>query len=1053
MQYALTVLDGVRWRGEPVPGVRPQTLLAALVRGKGASIGDGLLIEEIWGDEPPADATKALQVLVSRTRAACSAELISRGQAGYRLGVAAGTVDVLALADAVVRARAALVGGATAEALQLAEQALQISVQDSDPGQPEPLNLLREAARRHRAELAAVLGQAQSRGGDHLAAVATLTPVVDGFAAAGGVDESVLAALLRSEAAVRGPGPALERYEVYRRDLADRLGTDPGPELQRTQSHLLALDRPVREGLHYEPTRLIGRDDDVRAVLGLLGTDRVVSILGPGGLGKTRLAHAVGRSAAQPVVQLVELVGIAADDDVIIEVASALGVRDSVAARRALTAEQRTDLRTRLAQKLAGAPTLLIIDNCEHVIDGVARLVSLLITNLPELSVLTTTRASLGIAAERAYPLAQLSRADGIALFRERASAARPDALLDDAAIGPLVDRLDGLPLAVELAAAKIRVMSVAEIANRLTDRFGLLRSRDPAAPDRHRTLEAVIDWSANLLDGDGRTALRRLASFRDGFGLDGAAALVGNAAVTQLEELADQSLITVEEGSTIRYRMLETVREYGLLQQGRLGETAAVDRAVRVWAVDLCRELFDTLFSAEQYATVDRLALEEGNLNEILRQAIAEGDADAAVAIMAVMGGFWWILGDHQRVVGLLGGVQALLDGYHPPAHLADATRGTVAALLTNSVIFYAEDSVDVSMELLERLGPGDGNPKIAAQCRNVLMLGLDQTVEDRIRRLVEATNSADRDLALQASHWLCHLAENEGDPQTAIVAGETGLRIWRPSDGPWLRAVLLNALAELHLQLGDWRHGERYAAEALPIMERLHASDDTGHLRGLLVMTAIWDGRLDHAADLLAELRKQQSRSLLQGGDTVVATADAELAFARGDIAGGLEEYRRALPRMREFRIPGYGTPEHAPWLLFTEAAALSAYHRFGADEEAEELYGSLLGKIDRYLDPEGAFTDYPVVGTVLFSLGTRRSADRPDLAARLLAYGRAFNVVRTLPSSGADAVINTVERERPGLLAKLEADLAGRMPRDLRDQVGELIREINSERLRPA
>ncbi len=590
MHHALTVLDGVHWQGEPVPGVRPQTLLAALVRAGGAPVGDNRLIEEIWGDDPPADATKALQVLVSRTRAACSAELIIRSQAGYRLDPEVGVVDALVLADAVARTRAALTSGATAEALQLADRALAIPAQIPDPDQPESIFAVRSAAQRERTELAVLLGQAQSRAGDHAAAVATLTPLAESLRPGGQVDESVLAALLRSEASVRGPAVALERYEIYRRDLADRLGTDPGPELQRVQSHLLALDRPVREGIQYEPTRLIGRDRDVRAVLGLLGSDRVVSIIGPGGLGKTRLAHAIGRVAPQPAVHLVELVGITADDDVILEVASVLGVRDSVATRRALTPEQRADLRSRLARKLAGAPTLLIIDNCEHVIDGVARLVSLLITNLPELSVLTTTRAPLGIAAERAYPLAQLSRTDGIALFRERASAARRDALLDDAAIGTLVDRLDGLPLAVELAAAKIRVMSVAEITERLTDRFGLLRSRDPVAPDRHRTLEAVIDWSANLLDEEGRTALRRLAAFRDGFGRDGAAAVIDGDAVALLEELADQSLITVEEGSTIRYRMLETVREYGLLQQSRLGETDAVNRSVRAWAVSPVR-------------------------------------------------------------------------------------------------------------------------------------------------------------------------------------------------------------------------------------------------------------------------------------------------------------------------------------------------------------------------------------------------------------------------------------------------------------------------------
>lgn len=1043
MQFALTVLDGVRWQGRPVAGARPQALLAALVRGDRGPVGDRGLIEAVWEDTPPADPAKALQVLVSRTRAACATEVIIRDPAGYRLGPPPEQVDALALARAVDRVRGLVADGATADAIDLAERALAVPVALEPDASPAVIAELRAAARDRRAELARLLGIARSRAGDHAAALELLEPLVGGGVVA---PEPVLAALLRSEAAVRGPAAALERFESHRRDLADRWGTDPGPELRRVHAHLLALDRPVRTGVQYEPAGLIGRDDDVRAVLGLLDAHRVVSIIGPGGLGKTRLAHTVGRAAGQPVVRLVELVGIGTDDEVILETASVLGVRDSITSRRLLTPAQRGDLRARIAEKLSGAPTLLIIDNCEHVIDGVARLVSLLVANVPDLAVLTTSRAPLAIAAERTYPLPQLGRDDGIALFRQRAVAVRPDAVLDEAAIGDLVDRLDGLPLAVELAAARIRVMSVAEITARLGDRFALLRSRDPAAPDRHRTLEAVIDWSAALLSEPGRRALRRLAAFRDGFGLDAAAAVIGGDPVPILEELADQSLITVEEGAAVRYRMLETVREYGLLQLRRRGETTEVDAAVRAWAVGLCREQFALLHGPGQYSAADRLAAEEGNLNEVLRQAIATGDAEAVVLLLAPLSGFWWMIGDHHRLIGLVDAVPAVLADYQPPAEVADAARTTAAALLSNAAIFSGGATAPAPIvELFRRIGPGSNDPRIVAEAELIKLLSDGTDESDRISRLTELTETGERRLALAACQWLLHLAENEGEPRQAIRAGERGLRLCRPEDGPWVRGALLNSLAEVHIQIGDHTAAERYATEALPILERLHATDDAAHLRGLLAMAALQAGRIDDADRLISRLRDWQSRSPMHGGSTVLATADAELAFARGDVAAGLDHYRRALPRVRELRLPGSVTGEYAPWLLMIESAALRAFHRYGAADEAAELYRKLLGKLAGYLAPEVGFTDYPVVGTVLFGLSVRVAEDDPELAARLFTYGRRFGVVHTLPSTGPDEVAKIIERSRPGLLDRIAAELGDRSPRELRGRLYDLVREL--------
>ncbi len=233
---------------------------------------------------------------------------------------------------------------------------------------------------------------------------------------------------------MRGAPTALARYERHREQVRDSLGTDPGPALQRLHAELLVRDSPVREGLHHDATRLIGRDADVTALRATLASSRVVSIIGAGGLGKTRLAHLIGRLAEQPVVHFVELAGVTSPDGVAVEVGSVLGVRESVAGRRLHATARTHDLHTRILEQVGGAPALLILDNCEHVVEAVADLVAVLVARAPMLRVLTTSRAPLGLAAERVYPLPQLGRDDAVELFRERATAARPGVRLDDGA-------------------------------------------------------------------------------------------------------------------------------------------------------------------------------------------------------------------------------------------------------------------------------------------------------------------------------------------------------------------------------------------------------------------------------------------------------------------------------------------------------------------------------------------------------------------------------------------------------------------------------------------
>ncbi|HJZ08355.1 MAG TPA: BTAD domain-containing putative transcriptional regulator, partial [Trebonia sp.] len=295
MTIALNLLADVRWRGKPVAGDRPQALLAALAAGGGRPVRAEELIELVWGDEAPLNGMKSLQVLVARARNACGPDAIVRDGAGYRLGAAPGEVDSARLSRLVRDATAALDGDAAAAAA-LAREALALTdglpgVSNGDAG---PLAEVRRTAVEEASSARLILARASSRMGAHADAL----PVLEAAQAERPRDELLLADLLRSEAAVRGPAAALERFERYRRELRDELGSDPGEQLQRIQRGLLALDRPVRQGVRYDATALIGRDDDLDRLRALMAAARVVSIVGAGGLGKTRLAQALARDAA-----------------------------------------------------------------------------------------------------------------------------------------------------------------------------------------------------------------------------------------------------------------------------------------------------------------------------------------------------------------------------------------------------------------------------------------------------------------------------------------------------------------------------------------------------------------------------------------------------------------------------------------------------------------------------------------------------------------------------------------------------------------------------------
>ncbi len=1021
MPIVLTLLDGVRWDGTPVAGARPQALLAALADA-GRTVGTDRLADLVWGDDAPANPGKALQVLVSRVRGIVGPAALATDGEGYRLTLPPEQVDAALLHHSARRASETLATDPAA-ALQHAETALALAPAGVTEHAPGPLAEVRRRADRDVREAAVVRARALARSGRHAEAL----PGLEEAAAGAPDDEPLLADLLHAVAAVRGPAAALELFEARRAAVRDRLGTDPGPDLQRVHRELLALDSPVREGLRYAAGPLLGRDADLRAIEGLLTSARVVSIVGPGGLGKTRLAHTVARAASLPVVHFVELVGVTDPEDLVGEVGSALGVRDSVSGRRTLTAAQRADVRARIAQQLDQAPTLLVLDNCEHVVEAVADLVAFLVATTRELRVLTTTRAPLAIAAEHVHLLPHLGTDDAIELFRTRAEAARPGVPLDGAAVRSVVDRLDGLPLAIELAAAKVRVMQPAEIARRLDDRFALLRGGDRSAPDRHRTLLAVIDWSWNLLAERERRALRHLAAFHDGFTLESAGTLLGDDALATVEDLVEQSLLVVTDTAHgTRFRMLETVREFGRLQCEAAGESDKVADALQAWAVELADREGRRLFSPAQVAAVGRIREEETNLADVLRDSLGRPDPEAASVLFATLGGYWSICGDHFRGMTIAPAYVEAVEGWQPPPALLDTARAALCIALFNAHI-ATPDAAGPLVDLLARLGADSGVPGIRALA-TVMLARSNHDVDD----LTVDPDPRVRSIALQ---FVAHERENSGDPLGAIEAAHAALPLVPDDEGPWRRAMLDTELSGLYAQFGDADRAAVHARSALPVLDQVGAVDDAIQGRSVIAMASLVAGDVEDARRRIDEIAGLAVQGT-PGAEVAVLTSRAQLALATDDVPEGLRLHRAAVDVTRSLRLPG--APDViTPWSIFSEATALSAYAQFGEGDGGVDLRDALAGKAREALDVARPFMDFPVAGLVLFGLGiwALLKEERPvEDAVRVLVLADRFAYHRFAPTMRWSRIATLCEERAPGLVARFEQEYGERRGPDL-------------------
>jgi predicted ATPase/DNA-binding SARP family transcriptional activator len=960
----LALLSRLRYGRLEITGSRLQGLLALLAEDPHVGCSTSRLVDALWRDGQPEHPVKALQVLVSRARARLGPEVIVSTPGGYRLSLREDQIDASAVLLSVSESEKQSRAGDHLAALGHAEAGLALceGAEGWDAGDGDPLSALRAARVPAYRSLLRVRALALSRLGRRAEAVTPLGELIQRRPR----DEEVLAELLRCEAAAAGPAAALARYADYRRRLRDELGSDPGPALQGVHQELLQADAPViRRGVRHEPNPLLGRDDDIAAVAGLLRTSRVTSIVGTGGLGKTRLAHAVSSRAEQRVVHVVELAGVAADGDVAAEVASALGVGEEggnpVGGRSAPPGG--------IVAALGPGPALLVLDNCEQVVRGAADLVHALVSLSRDLRVLTTSRAPLGLSSESVYLLPELDLLTTAELFEQRARAARPDADLPAEAVRELCGRLDGLPLAAELAAARVRVMSVAEIASHLDDRFAVLRGGPRDAPQRHRTLHAVIDWSWNLLDPAGQAAMCTVSVFPGGFTPDAARHLLGANVLPVLEQLADQSLLKViDTASGTRYRMLETVREFAAARREDAGETERVTGRFLAWARDFGVARHDSALTSDDLPAFQLVRAEQDNLVLALRHGLDRQDAGTVAAVSAVLGGLWMVESSFARMTALAGDTIRILPGFRPETALDEATR-TSLVLGALSGFLLGGPSPAQFLGGLRRLPSAP--PDTFARAAQAVLNALGESPEADLATLHGLGDSDQPLLAGMASTMASYAWEAAGDLDGALTAARRSLAAFERRGGAWLRTAAHARIGELCLQVDEADAGDealRHLSAALSVAESFGAWSTANRVREAIVMANVQRGAYDEAE---RELKLTTPGGGDQPGDMSMfdTAVRAQIALGRGDVDTGLRLWRTAAAALRDTQRegPGGDLSRLDPWALQVQAIAVVTHAQHGRLGLVADITGALPAALSALTADPG-----PPPGTLAASYG---------------------------------------------------------------------------------
>jgi predicted ATPase/DNA-binding SARP family transcriptional activator len=895
-----------------VPGARLRGLLIALALEPGRVLPKATLVDWIWGEHPPADATNALHRLVSRLRKALPEGSVEGQTDGYRLTVEPDAVDAVRFERLITASQVRSDDGPRRVRLLREALALWRGAAMQDVGLPESpafdaavtrLEGLRLTALEDRFDAEVGLGH-----GTEL--VTELTDLV----AAHPVRERLVAALMRALAAAGRGSEALLVYQRTREALADALGVDPSPELSALHVALLRGDLGRRDeerktNLRAELTSYIGKDDDVAAVGELIAEHRLTTLIGPGGSGKTRLATETARTLLGDLPDgawLVELAAIGTDGDVAQATLAALRLRDAL-----LGEAPNMEPTDRLIAAIREREALLILDNCEHVIESAATFAHRLLGECRRLRILATSREPLGITGEALWLVAplllpaedadpgQIESAPAVRLLRDRAGAVRKDLATDAHTLSTLARvcrALDGMPLAIELAAARLRTMSIDQLANRLDDRFRLLTGGSRTALPRHRTLRAMVDWSWELLTDAERVVLCRLSVFSGGASLEAAEQICAGDAVEPdqvlelLTALTEKSLVVVEGDGAPRYRMLGTIKEYAQQRLAEAGESDLARHAHLAHFTEFAETAEPHLRRAEQLEWLAALEVEHDNIAAAMRGALAAGEAHGAMRLAAAAGWYWW-LGGHKAE-----GNELIMAAATTPGEVSDEVRAMVYAFVTGFMTSGRESDQRQAAEWIHKVY--EISQHVQSRHPAVALVA----ALERMLHAPDAFLSAWEPLLTDEDPWVRAVARLqlgkmriqlgwEGRDADAYL--ETALSEFRALGERWGISFALTELADRIAMRGEFAGACEHYEHAIAVVTEVGAIEDVVRMRSRQAQLYWLLGDEESSTAALAEAQWYAERVAWPEALTELALSKAELARWSGDA----EQARRQL------------------------------------------------------------------------------------------------------------------------------------------------------------
>jgi predicted ATPase/DNA-binding SARP family transcriptional activator len=859
----------------PVPGAKQRAVLAALLLAhRDGVVSAERLIDELWGERPPATAAKSLQVHVSQLR-----RLLGDGQpivtrpTGYAVELAPGDLDLERFERWLDDARrlrhddprAAAETLRSALALFRGPPLADVELLGRAASEATRLEGLQLSALEDRLELDLALGE-------HAAAI----PELEALVAEHPYRERLHAHLMLALYRAGRQADALDAYRRARTTLVEELGIEPGPELQRLEAGVLAQDpalehaaapapAPARSpapALPAAPTGLIGREEELDALAAALREARLVTLLGPGGVGKTRLA--------------LELAHRLADD-----------FRDGARFVPLAAVDSRERLEEELAVDDRDAEQLIVLDNFEQLVDAAAA-VSDLLAAAPAVRVLVTSQAALRLHGEREFPLAPLDAAPAVELFVRRA----PKAEADDAAIPEICRRLDGLPLAIELAAARTRLLSPAAILDRLGGRLDLLTGGPRDAPERQRTLRAAIEWSHDLLSDRERDVFARLAVFAGGWTLEAAEAVLGDV-LDELEALVDRSLV-VRTGE--RFDMLESIHAFA---RERLADDAVAARHA-AWALALAEAAEASLESPDAQQWLRRFDAERENLRAAAEWAIEARDAETAQRLTGALWRFWLSRGavaEGRRLAEA-----ALAAGTATPA--AAARAGNAAGVLAGAAGDHDAARAALTRALADAREAGD-RPREARVIGNLGVLDVFASDYASAQARYEEAAAIWRDLGdvrgqSLITQNLAIVHEGRDDLEAAAELLEESVALARRAGDPALVASTLQVLGSLVARRGDDARAVPLVRESLELSHEAEEGVATVECLETLAGIAARGGDPVTGATLLgaADAYREATGAVRQPDERPLheATVDALNERLSPDaLAVGLERGRR--------------------------------------------------------------------------------------------------------------------------------------------------------------